>query len=154
LLDFFREGGRAEMSELRRDEARPRQQRSADSGGDHLPASSLSELSQDVHHGTDGTGDGRADGGGDGAGDPAFAFFRSDFRDNWSQRPGYDGTDGFAKYLKQFGILSPSKQYRITEKEITGLDLDSGELDDRTSEWDALEKQLLGLRQHKAPRFP
>ena len=59
------------------------------------------------------------DGGGDGAGDPAFDFFRQD-----AIRQGFVGPAGFADYLKQYGILSESKQRRIKEKEVTGLDLD------------------------------
>lgn len=56
---------------------------------------------------------------GDGASDPAFDFFRQD-----AIRQGYVGPDGFAQYLKKYGILSDSKQRRIKEKEITGINLD------------------------------
>lgn len=94
--------------------------RAGDEGRAAVPPTSLSVVQPETNRvGADDPVVGGDDGGGYGAGDPAFDFFRQD-----AIRQGFVGSAGFAEYLKQYGILSDSKQRRIKEREVTGLDLD------------------------------
>ena len=101
-------------------------------GADRVPPSPVSGVREESDHlGSTDPGNRHADRDGDGASDPAFPFFRSDWFLNWSHRSGYEGSVGFAKYLKQNGILSGGRQRRISRKEINGIELD-GEAIDKT----------------------
>lgn len=103
---------RAEVPGLR--SADPRAvSRATDPRGDRLPPASLPVVPDDLDLGTDDAGDGGADRERAGASDPAFDIFRSDYERNWRSRSGYEGADGFSRYLKEAGIVSPMQWRRI-----------------------------------------
>lgn len=113
-----------EMPVLPQRHAREVQGTQGEGGGDAVPAPPLPDLPAGEHIAPDDALDGGVYGDGDGAGDPAFAFFRSDWYLRWSQRRGYAGPAGFAKYLKEAGIISPKRRRIVRDHEITGTDLD------------------------------
>lgn len=114
------------MSSLRRHVDRSDPSRGDDQGDDGVPSSSLPGVWEEADHlDADDPGNRISDGDGYGAGDPAFDFFRQD-----AERRGYVGPTGFAQYLKEYGILSQSRLHRISRKEVTGIELDTGGLDE------------------------
>lgn len=116
--------------------------RHEDGGGDRLSEASVSGVPSSVRDGATGAGDGSADGERPGVSDPALPLLRSDYERNWSAKPGYEGTNGFAKYLRAHGIISDWRwrslhgcvRSRIHDErkeecdcryELTGLDIDT-----------------------------
>ena len=109
------------MSALQQPVDRSDPARTGDEGRAAVPPTPMQVVPTEADHlSADDPGNGSADGGGDGAGDPAFDFFRQD-----AIRQGYVGPRGFAEYLRKYGIISDRRLSRISEVEITGLDLDA-----------------------------